>query len=383
MRGGRLVQLVLALFVCLIVAPPIQAQAPEPIRIGVDGIMTGPNADNGFYTSSGAQLAVDEINAAGGIQVPGSGKRPLKLFVEDDQGKPDAGVNAIKKLVSDDKVIAFLGPDYSGITLASLFIGKESQTPQITSSISSSITKQGNPYLFRGRTDDEAWMKSQLDYLAKDLGQKKIAISYTNIELGKNGAEVAQKYLKEPYGLTPVLVVSHQAGDKDFSASATKIAQANPDVLINWGLQNEAALLLSALRNMGWKGTFVFQAADDIFLKQAGKLAVGVVGPQNWAYTKSDDRSKKFVAAFKAKFNKNPSPHSVIYYDGVYIIKDAIEHVGVDKQKIRDYIAAIKNYQGVEGKYHPADLERGGMSTAVVIIKYDDNLVPQVIKEFQ
>ena len=143
------------------------------------------------------------------------------------------------------------------------------------------------------------------------------------------------------------------------------------------------ALLLSALRNLGWKGVFVFQAADDIFLKQAEKLAAGVIGPQNWAYTKNDDRSKKFVAAFKAKFGKNPSPHSVIYYDGVYIIKDAIEHVGVDKQKIRDYIAGIKNFVGVEGRYHPADLQRGDMSTAVVIIKYDDNLVPQVIKEFQ
>lgn len=355
----------------------------DPVRIGLVGIMTGPNAENGWYTSNGAKLAVDQINAAGGLQLPGeSGKRQLELFVEDDQATPDVGINAIKKLVDEHKVLAFMGPDFSGITYASLFVGDESKTPQITSSISSKITREGYRYIFRGRSNDEVWMTSLIDHLVQDLGMNRIALSYTNIELGKNGADVGQKYMKEKYDLEPVVVVSHSAGDKDLSASANRVAAADPQALINWGLQIEASLLIRDLRNLSWQGVFGFQAADDIFVNLAKELAVGVIGPQNWVWTKQDDKSQRFANDFKTQFGKNPSPHSVIYYDAVYMLKDALESVGADKEKIREHLAGIQNFSGVQGAYRPTALEGGEMSTATVIIKYNQDLVPEVVKAF-
>jgi branched-chain amino acid transport system substrate-binding protein len=366
---------VVAIMTVTLVGPTLAA---DPIHLGLVGIITGPNAQNGEYSRNGAQLAVDEINAKGGVKLPGANQaRLLELVVVDDQAKPDIALNAIRKLVSDETVLAFLGCDYSGLTYPTLFVGEEAGIAQITSSIAAKITQENYKHILRGRSNDEMWMKALVDYVVGKLGKKKIGISYTNIELGKSGKDVAIKYLKEKYNITPVVEVAYGFGDRDLSASAGQIKIADPEVLINWGTQIEAALLVRDLRNLGWKGIFSFNAADDIFVDLAKENAVGVIGPQNWVWTKDDPKSKAFSDAYEKKFGKRPSPHSVVYYDGVYLLKAAIEKDGANREKILSAIKSMDKFEGVQGKFAPSS-KNGDMVTATVIIDYDSKLTPKV-----
>jgi branched-chain amino acid transport system substrate-binding protein len=369
-----------ALAAAIAVAAP--AFAAEPLRIGLDAIMTGPNAQNGEFSRNGAQLAVDEINAKGGVKLPGAKEaRPLELVVVDDQAKPDIALNAIRKLVSDGTVLAFLGPDYSGLTYPTLFVGEEAEIAQITSSIAAKITQENYKHILRGRSNDEMWMKALVDYVVGTLGKKKIGVSFANIELGRSGKDVAIKYLKEKYNITPVVEAAYGFGDRDLSAPAGQVKQADPEVLINWGTQIESALLVRDLRNLGWKGVFSFNAADDIFVDLAKDNAAGVIGPQNWVWTKNDPKSKAFADAYEKKFGKRPSPHSVVYYDGIHLLKAAMEKGGADRGKILGAIKSMDRFDGVQGKFAPS-AKGGDMIAATVIIEYDAKLVPNVVASF-
>jgi branched-chain amino acid transport system substrate-binding protein len=356
----------------------VSAANAQSIKLGLVGIMTGPNAANGEFCKNGATLALDEINAKGGITTADGKVHKLELEVVDDQGKPDVGLNAIRRLVSDAGVVAFMGPDFTGITLPSLFVGEEAGIAQITSSIGAQITAQGNKHILRGRSNDEMWMTALVDYIANTVHAKTVGLSFTNIELGRSGRDVAVKALAEKYKLKPVVEVSHSAGDRDLTASAARIVEANPEVLINWGTQIEAALLLRSLRQLGWKGTFAFNAADDIFVSLAKDAAVGVIGPQNWIWSKSDEGTKKFVAAYEAKYGKKPSPHSIVYYDGVKLYADAIAKAGNNRHDVLAALKAMPTWKGVQGTYSPS-VNGGNMIASTVIIRYDGKLIPEVV----
>jgi branched-chain amino acid transport system substrate-binding protein len=107
--------------------------AAEPIKVGLVGIMTGPNALNGEYCAEGAKVAVAEINKAGGIKPAGEASgRQIEFIIEDDGGNPQVGINAINKLIHQHKVFAFLGPDYSSVTFPSMFVAQQAGIPQLT-----------------------------------------------------------------------------------------------------------------------------------------------------------------------------------------------------------------------------------------------------------
>ncbi|MBV6272126.1 ABC transporter substrate-binding protein [Alcaligenaceae bacterium CGII-47] len=369
--------ILLSMALCLTGGFATSASA-QSIKLGLVGIMTGPNAQNGEFCRNGATLAIDEINAAGGVKTPDGKAHQLSLEVVDDQGKPDIGLNAIRRLASSDDVMAFMGPDFTGITLPSLFVGEEAGMAQITSSIGAAVTAQGDKHIFRGRSNDKMWMTALVDYIANTLHAKSIGISVTNIELGRSGRDVAIKYLQDKYQMTPVVDVSHGFGDRDLTASAARIVQANPDVVINWGTQIEAALLVRKLRQLGWQGVFAFNAADDIFTNLAKEDSIGVIGPQNWVWSKSDEHTQKFVAAYEARYGKKPSPHSIVYYDGAKLYADAIAKAGADRHKILAALKAMPEWQGVQGTYHP-DARNGDMISDTVIIRYDDKIQPEVV----
>ena len=356
----------------------LPSASAQSFKLGLVGIMTGPNAQTGEFCRNGAMLALDEINAAGGVKTADGKSHKLELEVVDDQAKPDVGLNAIRRLASDPEVVAFMGPDFSGITLPSLFVGEEAGMAQITSSIGAQITAQGNKHILRGRSNDVMWMTALVDYIAKNMGAKSIGLSFTNIELGRSGRDVAVKALEDKYKTKPSVEVSHGAGDRDLTASAARIMTANPDVLINWGTQIEAALLLRSLRQLGWKGTFAFNAADDIFVNLAKEAAVGVIGPQNWVWSKSDEASKKFVSSYEAKYGKKPSPHSIVYYDGVKMSADAMAKGGNKRSDVLAALKATPSWKGVQGTYQP-NAKTGDMISATVIIRYDSKLNPEVV----
>ncbi len=326
--------------------------AAEPIKIGLVGIMTGPNALNGEYCAEGAKVAVAEINAAGGIKPAGeTSGRQIELIVEDDGGNPQVGINAINKLIHQHKVFAFMGPDYSSVTFPSMFVAQQAGVLQFTSSLAPKITAQGNPWIFRTRPSDTVGAGIAVDYLAKDLKLPKIALSYTNIEYGISGIEEAEKDLLK-INVKPVIKVSHAAGDRDLTAAATKLMEAKPDGIISWGLQTETSLLVRHLTQMGYKGKFFYSSLDDIFIGVAKEFSENVLGISNYVYTDPRPSAQAFRKAYVAMFKKEPDLHSGAMYDGVYILKEAIEKAGLDRVKVRDFTHNLRRFQKATGIFY-------------------------------
>jgi len=328
------------------------AIAADPIKIGLVGIMTGPNALNGEYCAEGAKVAVAEINKAGGIKPAGEASaRQIDFIIEDDGGNPQVGINAINKLIHQHKVFAFLGPDYSSVTFPSMFVAQQAGVPQLTSSLAPKITAQGNPWIFRTRPSDVVGAGVIVDYFAKDLKLSKIALSYTNIEYGISGIEEAEKDLLK-INVKPLAKVSHAAGDRDLTAAATKLIESKPDAIISWGLQTETSLLVRQLTQMGYKGKFFYSSLDDIFIGVAKEFSENVYGISNYVYTDARPAAQAFRKAYVAMFKKEPDLHSGALYDGVYILKEAIEKAGMDRAKVRDYIHNLKRFQKATGIFY-------------------------------
>lgn len=326
--------------------------AADPIKIGLVGILTGPNALNGEYCAEGAKVAVAEINKAGGIKPAGEASaRQIEFIAEDDGGSPQVGINAINKLIHQHKVFAFLGPDYSSVTFPSMFVAQQAGVPQLTSSLAPKITAQGNPWIFRTRPSDTVGGGIIVDYFAKDLKISKIALSYTNIEYGISGIEEVEKDLLK-INVKPLAKISHGAGDRDLTAAATKLKEAKPDAIISWGLQTETSLLVRQLTQMGYKGKFFYSSLDDIFIGVAKEFSENVYGISNYVYTDPRPEAQAFRKAYMAMFKKEPDLHSGAMYDGVYILKEAIEKAGMDRAKVRDFIHNLKRFQKATGIFY-------------------------------
>ncbi len=328
------------------------AFAADSIKIGLVGILTGPNALNGEYCAEGAKVAVAEINKAGGIKPAGEASaRQIEFITEDDGGSPQVGINAINKLIHQHKVFAFLGPDYSSVTFPSMFVAQQAGVPQLTSSLAPKITAQGNPWIFRTRPSDTVGAGVIVDYFAKDLKIPRIALSYTNIEYGISGIEEVEKDLLK-INVKPLAKISHGAGDRDLTAAATKLKEAKPDAIISWGLQTETSLLVRQLTQMGYKGKFFYSSLDDIFIGVAKEFSENVYGISNYVYTDPRPEAQALRKAYVAMFKKEPDLHSGAMYDGVYILKEAIEKAGMDRAKVRDFIHNLKRFQKSTGIFY-------------------------------
>lgn len=353
------------------------AAGAEPIRIGLDAVLTGAGADIGERIRRAAQWAMDQIHHSGGVPLPDGSRRHLELVAVDDQAKPDIGLNAIRRLVDDPTVVALLGPDWSSVTYPTLFVGEEAGIAQITSSVAQRITQAGMKHIFRARSTDADWMAALADYIVAE-GHQQIGVTYANSEFGRSGRAAFVKALKERQNLAPTLDLSYAVGDTDFTAIAGRLVQSSVPAVCNLGNEPEGALLIKTLRQLGFRGLFAFNSADSIFAQLAGPDAVGVVGSLSWVDTRSDARSQAFVAAYRAQFNETPIGHSVIYYDAVNLLADAISQAGANRGAI---LAALKSkdaWSGVQGMYHPS-APTGDMIHSCVVIRYNAQLVPEVV----
>ena len=353
------------------------ARAAAPIRIGLDAVLTGPGADIGERIRRAAQWAIDLINQRGGVTLPDGSRRMLELAAVDDQAKPDIGLNAIRRLVDDPAVVALLGPDWSSVTYPTLFVGEDAGIVQITSSVAQRITQGGLKHIFRARSTDADWMAAMADYVVAQ-GHPTIGVTYANNEFARSGRTAFVRALKERHDMAPALELSYAVGDTDFTPIAGRLVQSGVTVVCNLGNEPEGALLIKALKELGFQGLFAFNSADSIFADLARQNAVGVVGPLSWVDTKSDDASRNFVAAYKKQFNETPIGHSVIYFDAVNLLADAIAKAGPDRGAILKYLKSVDNWNGVQGLYHPS-APTGDMIHSCVVIRYDAQLVPQVV----
>lgn len=323
---------------------PSTGQAGEPVVIGAAAPLTGPRALLGRNMRQGITLAVEEINAAGGVL-----GRPLQVAFEDDMGdNPNAAINAVNRLIHVHKVPLMMGPHYSVTQMATQKIYWEAKVISITGASGVPVTAQGNPYVFRVRASDMLVSKALVAYARDTLKATNIAIQYINDDFGKAGMERVVKSMAE-FQMKPVAVESHNAGDKDFTAQISKIGQAGAQVMISWSHDTESALVVRQAKQLNptLKIIGTTSLSEPSFLRLAGEAAEGVISANDFAPTVPLDNIQAFVKRYQAKYNVPPEIWAANYNDATQVAAKVIAAAeGTDPEKMRQAFFGLR-YPGL------------------------------------
>lgn len=323
------------------------AGATEPIRIGLVDETTGPQAEAGVLTLHGVRLALEEINAAGGML-----GRPVELVVEDNQSTNPGTVLAYSKLV-DQQVAAVIGPLRSTqVQAASPTIAK-ARLPAIIGGSDPTLTRVNNPWIFRVRPSDLYSSRVMADFGAKTLEKRKWAIVHATDTFGSNGKNALVEALKAQ-GIEPVLVQGYTSNQQDFTAVVLAVKKSGADIVGSYMSNSpDVGIFAKQMRQLGvdvpWIGST--SLATETALKLAGDALWGTYVVTDF-FPDANRESKMFAAKFKAKHGFNPDLYSAWSYAALYLLKNAVDQAGsLDPEAIRKAILATRGLKGIEGTY--------------------------------
>jgi branched-chain amino acid transport system substrate-binding protein len=343
--------------------------AEEPIRIGHYGSLTGKDAAFGVATRKGVLLAVEELNAKGGVL-----GRPIEYLVEDIQSKAGESATVVKKLISRDKVVAMIGANASANSLEAAPICQRAKIPMMAiSSTNPAVTEVGD-YIFRICFIDP-FQGAVLAKFARDsLHAKRVALlTAVNSPYSVGLSDVLRKDFTARGGEI-VAEQKYVEGDKDFRAQLTAIRAAKPDVIAATGFYTEAALICLQARALGLDVPFIggdgWEAPQLIEL--GGKAVEGCYYSTYFSAENDAPEVKAFVARYRARWNgEAPEGVSALGYDAMYVIAAALTRAGTtDGPKLRDALAATKDFAGVTGRT-TIDEHRNSAKSAVMLVVKD------------
>ena len=318
--------------VCALAVTAGLAQAQDSIKIANIVEMSGPGTTAGTLFKNGVELAIKEINAAGGIL----GKK-ITYTSEDTQTNPGVAKGLTQKAVDND-VFAIFGPVYSGSIMVSMAESKRGEVPNFTGGEAAAITQQGNPYVFRTAFGQSVSFPKLARYI--NTKSKSLAVIYVNNDFGKGGRDTITKLLDgSPTKI--VADISTDAGQVDFSAAVLKAKQTNADAVFIYVNEEESARLLRELRKQGWNKPMIGETTltGQKVIELAGEAANGAVA--HVGLTVEAPPLKAFGARYKAEYKAESDHNGVKGYTGVYILKAAIEKAGkLDRKAVAQ---ALKN----------------------------------------
>ena len=302
----------------------------QPIKIASIVELSGAGATSGTNFRNGVDLAVKEINAAGGIL-----GRPLEVSVADTQSNPGVAKGLAQRAV-DDNVFAVFGPVFSGSILVSMAETRRAEIPNFTGGEAAAITKQGNPYIFRTSFTQDTAMPKVARYIGNNLKAKTVALIYVNNDFGKGGRESLTKAL-EPLGVKVIADISTDQSQVDFSAAVLKAKQSNADVVFVYTNEEESARVLRELRKQGVTKPIVGETVltSQKVIELAGEAANGAVAHVGLTVDAPIPTVRAFRARFEREFKYIPDHNGLKGYSGVFMMKAAIEKVGkVDRKAV-------------------------------------------------
>jgi len=336
-----------------------------PIKIALVDAQSGQLSSLGAWELKGARLAIDEWNAAGGIN-----GRQIELGVFDDQGDPTTGTNLARKIDSDG-YLAMIGTAESAVTIAMAPILKQAQIPNITSGQSPGLVAVGSTFLFLNGPTSTTYDETLAKYIVDQQGIKSIATITNNGSYGKGEHNAFLKALQSR-SVTPVADQVVTSDQKDFSAVLTGIRQKNPKVIFLGAEEVESGLIVKQARDLGITATFAGGAPQGtpVFLNTAGaKNVEGTIVSSPYLGNDVSDAAKKFAAAYKAKYNEDAELHGAKAYDGTQILLTALKTSNVATgQALADAIRATK-HQGLLGDFAFDSTGVGISATAIGTIK--------------
>jgi branched-chain amino acid transport system substrate-binding protein len=316
----------------------VQLRKSNTIRIGVIDPLTGPFAAYGEPVRDGILLAIDEINAKGGIN-----GRKVELLLEDDAGDPKASVNAFTKLATVSKVPVIIGPLSSGASMATAPLANRYHVVQLSTLAGTIDLTHAGDYVFRIYPSSEVGSRYIAKVAINRFKAERVAVFYPNNPFGIASNKFITEIMKQA-SVNLVAVETFYDGNRDFRTQLTKISHAKPDVILCSAYYEEGAQILVQAKQLGldvpilgedgWFGPIAAVAGDALKNLYFANVAFG---PEY----KDNRIMQGFIAAFLKRFKRIPNSYAAAGYAAVYVVKNAIATSGYQGKKIKDALYDI------------------------------------------
>ena len=336
----------------------------QRIEIGFFGALTGPQATFALSGKNGARLAIDQLNAAGGVL-----GQKLELLVEDDHNEPSEAASAVSKLITRDHVVALIGENASSRSLAAAPIAQNYQVPMVSpSSTNVEVTKKGD-YIFRVCFVDPYQGKALATFARETLHAKTAALlvdARSDYSVGL--AESFRKAFTAAGGEI-VQEQKYSEGDSDFSAQLTVLRNSSPDALMIPGYYTDAGLIARQARSLGIPSVLLgADGWDSPKLAEIGGPAVeGAYFSNHYSVDDPSPAVRTFVDDYRKVYGAAPDSIAALSYDAARLIADAMRRAGsTEGKRLRDSLASTADFPGVTGTI-TMDPDRNPVKPAVIL----------------
>jgi branched-chain amino acid transport system substrate-binding protein len=341
-NGHKLVAVLLVLTLVMIIAScdgkGTNSAAKTPIKLGMVVSLTGGAAGYGIHMRNGAQMAIDEINAAGGVN-----GRKIDLIVEDDASDPSKAATSLNRLAVQSNVDAVIGGANSTLCFAMKDIAEQQHIPFITTSGSNpKLTSPANKYFFRLHQSDSTVARQAAEFAVKILGLKNLAILHDTADYGIGNKDAFTEQLSKS-GLTAKIIDVFNVGDQDFTPQIRNIKNAHPDGIGLFANLPEAPMATKQIRQAGLKTMPIIMTGISVpkYIELAPGDSEGVFAITPFNPNVQDPEVQKLATAYKDKYKMDAPHHVSNTYQAVYVLKQVWEKVGTEnKEKV---VTEMKN----------------------------------------
>jgi branched-chain amino acid transport system substrate-binding protein len=350
------------------------------IKVGINAPLTGDIPKVGEGTKYAAQMWLEDINKAGGLEVGGK-KYKVELVIEDNESKSDSAVKANTKMITQDDVLVIVGPQSSAQAVPAGEVANNYKTTMISPWSTNPATTLDRPYVFRGCFLDPFQGPVVANFIAEEFGFTKAAVLYdVASDYPKGLAEVFKAAWEKKNGAGSVVAYeSFTTKDTDFSSQLTKIIRSGAQVLFTPQYYNEVPLIVKQAKDLGWKGPIVgsdsWGSAETVEL--CGEPCYGLFFSSHYAAAGAKGATKAFIDRYNTAHGYIPDDVAALTWDALRLAQQAIENVSAltgkietDRTAVRDALAKIKDFSGITGNM--TFTEEGDPIKCAVIVKIND-----------
>ena len=371
-KGKIVIGVVVAVVIVLLLVGPLSVwnwvpTLKEPLvtyKVGALLSVTGPAAWLGTPERNTVRMIEEKINEAGGIN-----GHPLEVIVEDTVGDATKTVTAAKKLISKDEVLAIVGPSRSGTTMAVIPIVEEAEVPLISCAAAEAIVVPVKRWVFKTPQKDSDAAIRIYEYM-KEQGISKIAIITGTTGFGDQGRQQLKKFASE-FDVTIVVDETYGPEDTDMTAQLTKIKASEAKALVNWSIVAGQVIVAKNMRQLGMEIP-LFQShgfGNVKYAQTAGEAGEGIIFPCGRLLAvdtllvghPQKEVLTRYKEEYEAKYNEDVSTFGGHAWDALYLVIEALEEVGADREKIRDYIENKKGFVGTGGVFNFSPEDHSGL----------------------
>ena len=369
-----------ALCFAMILTPAAFSARKTTIKIGINAPLTGDIPKVGEGSKYAAMLWLEDIEKMGGLEVGGK-KYEVDLIIEDNESKAESAVKANTKMITQDDVLAIIGPQSSKQAVPAGEVANKYKTVMISPWSTNPNTTMDRPFVFRGCFLDPFQGPVVANFITEEFGFSKAAVLYdVASDYPKGLAEVFKEAWEKKHGAGSVVAYeSFTTKDTDFSSQLTKIVKSGADVLFTPQYYNEVPLIVQQAKDLGWKGPIVgsdsWGSAETVEL--CGEACYGLFFSSHYAAAGAKGATKAFIDRYEKNFGYIPDDVAALTWDALQLAQQAIQDAGKitgrvekDRKAVRDALAKIKDFDGITGKM--TFTEEGDPIKCAVIVKIND-----------